>query len=167
MKAIVAVDKNWGIGKGNDLLFSIPLDMAFFREQTKGKVVVMGSKTLKSFPNSKPLKNRINIVFHRGNENYEGCIVVKDITELGKVLDSYNTDDVFVIGGGSIYSMLIDYCSEALVTKVDADGGAEVFFPNLDEKDEWNCITNNEQLESNGYKITFTTYINNKVKTLK
>ena len=167
MKAIVAVDKNWGIGKGNDLLFSIPLDMAFFREQTKGKVVVMGSKTLKSFPNSKPLKNRVNIVFHRGSDVYEGAIVVKDLAELNKVLDSYNSDDVFVIGGGSIYSMLIDYCSEALVTKVDADGGAEVFFPNLDEKDEWNCITNNEQLESNGYKITFTTYINNKVKTLK
>ena len=167
MKAIVAVDKNWGIGRGNDLLFSIPLDMAFFREQTKGKVVVMGSKTLKSFPNSKPLKNRVNIVFHRGNDVYEGAIVVKDLTELKEVLKNYNTDDVFVIGGGSIYKLMLEYCSEALVTKVDADGDAEVFFENLDEKREWKCITNNEQLESNGYKITFTTYINNKVKTLK
>ena len=167
MKAIVAVDKNWGIGKGNDLLFSIPLDMAFFREQTKGKVVVMGSKTLKSFPNSKPLKNRVNIVFHRGNDDYEGCIVVKDLAELNEVLKNYNTDDVFVIGGGSIYSMLIDYCSEALITKVDADGDAEVFFPNLDEKKEWKCLSNSEQLESNGYNITFTKYINEKVKTLK
>ena len=167
MKAIVAVDKNWGIGKGNDLLFSIPLDMAFFREQTKGKVVVMGSKTLKSFPNSKPLKNRVNIVFHRGNDDYEGCIVVKDLAELNEVLKNYNTDDVFVIGGGSIYSMLIDYCSEALVTKVDAGGDAEVFFPNLDEKEGWDCVKESEQLESNGYKITFTKYINEKVKTLK
>ena len=167
MKAIVAVDKNWGIGKGNDLLFSIPLDMAFFREQTKGKVVVMGSKTLKSFPNSKPLKNRVNIVFHRGNDDYEGCIVVKDLAELNEVLKNYNTDDVFVIGGGSIYSMLIDYCSEALITKVDADGDAEVFFPNLDEKEGWDCVKESEQLESNGYKITFTKYINEKVKTLK
>ncbi len=167
MKAIVAVDKNWGIGKGNDLLFSIPLDMAFFRDQTKGKVVVMGSKTLKSFPNSKPLKNRINIVFHRGNENYEGCIVVKDLQDLKKVLDGYNTDDVFVIGGGSIYKLLLDYCSEALITKVDADGEPEVFFENLDKKSEWQCVSNSEQLESNGYKIIFTTYVNKKVKTLK
>ncbi|MBE7081793.1 MAG: dihydrofolate reductase [Clostridiales bacterium] len=167
MKAIVAVDKNWGIGKNNDLLFSIPLDMAFFREQTKGKVVVMGSKTLKSFPNSKPLKNRTNIVFHRGNEVYEGCIVVKDLTELGKALESYNNDDVFVIGGGSIYNLLLEYCSEALITKVDADGDATIFFENLDNNKDWVCIKEDAILESNGYKFKFTTYKNKNVKTLK
>ncbi len=167
MKAIVAVDKNWGIGKDNDLLFSIPLDMAFFREQTKGKVVVMGSKTLKSFPNSKPLKNRTNIVFHRGNDSYDGCIVVKDINELKVVLDNYNTDGVFVIGGGSIYSLLLEYCTEALITKVDADGDATVFFPNLDIIKDWQCAKESEQFESNGYKFKFTTYKNKNVKTLK
>ncbi len=167
MKAIVAVDKNWGIGKNNDLLFSIPLDMAFFREQTKGKVVVMGSKTLKSFPNSKPLKNRTNIVFHRGNEVYEGCIVVKDLTELSEVLKNYNPDDVFVIGGGSIYKLLLEYCTEILVTKVDADGKPEVFFENLDNNKDWDCIIESEQLESNGYKFKFTTYKNNNIKTFK
>ena len=167
MKAIVAVDKNWGIGKNNDLLFSIPLDMAFFREQTKGKVVVMGSKTLKSFPNSKPLKNRTNIVFHRGNEIYEGCIVVKDLRDLKKVLDDYNADDVFVIGGGSIYNLLLEYCAEALITKVDADGDATIFFPNLDEKQDWQCIKEDAILESNGYKFKFTTYKNKNVKTLR
>lgn len=167
MKAIVAVDKNWGIGKNNDLLFSIPLDMAFFREQTKGKVVVMGSKTLKSFPNSKPLKNRTNIVFHRGNEVYEGCIVVKDTADLKKVLDDYNADDVFVIGGGSIYKLLLEYCSHALVTKVDADGDATVFYPNLDENEEWECVKESEQLESNGYTFKFTTYKNNNIKILR
>ncbi len=167
MKAIVAVDKNWGIGKNNDLLFSIPLDMAFFREQTKGKVVVMGSKTLKSFPNSKPLKNRTNIVFHRGNEVFEGCIVVKDLTELSKVLESYVTDDVFVIGGAMIYKLLLEYCTEVLVTKVDADGEAQVFFENLDNMKDWDCSVESEQLESNGYKFKFTTYKNKNVKTLK
>ena len=160
MKAIVAVDKNWGIGKNNDLLFSIPLDMAFFREQTKGKVVVMGSKTLKSFPNSKPLKNRTNIVFHRGNEVYEGCVVVKDLQELKKVLDGYNTDDVFVIGGGSIYKLLLEYCTEILVTKVDADGGAEVFYENLDELENWSLIHSEEPIETNGLNIRFTIYKN-------
>lgn len=167
MKAIVAVDKNWGIGKNNDLLFSIPLDMAFFREQTKGKVVVMGSKTLKSFPNSKPLKNRTNIVFHRGNEVYEGCIVVKDTADLKKVLDDYNADDVFVIGGGSIYKLLLEYCSHALVTKVDADGDATVFYPNLDTNANWQCVNESQTLESNGYIFKFTTYKNNNIKILR
>lgn len=167
MKAIVAVDKNWGIGKDNDLLFSIPLDMAFFREQTKGKVVVMGSKTLKSFPNSKPLKNRVNIVFHRGNEVFEGCIVVKDLAQLSEVLKNYNTDDVFVIGGGTIYKLMLEYCSEALITKVDADGEATVFFPNLDIIKEWQCTKESEQLESNGYTFKFTTYKNKNIKTFR
>ncbi len=167
MKGIVAVDKNWGIGKNNDLLFSLPADMAYFREQTKGKVVVMGSKTLKSFPNSKPLKNRVNIVFHRGNEVFEGCTVVKDINELEKVLREYNFDDVFVIGGAIIYKMLLNYCDEFLITKVDADGGAEVFFENLDKLDNWECVKESEPIETNGYNISFTTYKNNKVEQLK
>ncbi len=167
MKGIVAVDKNWGIGKNNDLLFSLPADMAYFREQTKGKVVVMGSKTLKSFPNAKPLKNRVNIVFHRGNENYEGCIIVKDMCELNKVLKQYNTDDVFVIGGAKIYKMLLNYCDEFLITKVDADGGAEVFFENLDKLDNWKCIKEGKPIETNGYNISFTTYKNNQVEQLK
>ena len=167
MKGIVAVDKNWGIGKNNDLLFSLPADMAYFREQTKGKVVVMGSKTLKSFPNAKPLKNRVNIVFHRGNEIFEGCIVVKDLCELEKALREYNTDDVFVIGGAKIYNMLLDYCDEFLITKVDADGGAEVFIDNLDNLENWQCEKQSEPIETNGYNISFTTYKNNNVKQLK
>jgi len=167
MKAIVAVDKNWGIGKDNDLLFSIPLDMAFFREQTRGKIVVMGSKTLKSFPNSQPLKNRINIVFHRGNDAYDGAIVVKDLAELSEVLKNYNLDDVFVIGGGSIYKLLLEYCSEALITKVEADGDATVFFPNLDENKDWVLTKTSKKQESNGYTFKFTTYKNNNIKTLR
>ena len=167
MKGIVAVDKNWGIGKNNDLLFSLPTDMAYFREQTKGKVVVMGSKTLKSFPNSKPLKNRVNIVFHRGNEIFEGCTVVKDLTELKQVLSQYNSDDVFIIGGAIIYKMLLNYCDEFLITKVDADGDAQVFFENLDKLDSWECVKESQPLNDNGYNISFTIYKNNKVEQLK
>ena len=167
MKGIVAVDKNWGIGKNNDLLFSLPADMAYFREQTKGKVVVMGSKTLKSFPNAKPLKNRVNIVFHRGNEIFEGCTVVKDLTELKQALSQYNSDDVFVIGGAIIYKMLLNYCDEFLITKVDADGDAQVFFENLDKLDNWECVKESQPINDNGYNISFTIYKNNKVEQLK
>ena len=164
MKAIVAVDKNWGIGKKNGLLFSLPLDMKFFRETTLNKVVVMGSNTLKSFPNGKPLKNRTNIVLFPGGEKRDDCIVVDNLEELSKELKKYDTNDVFIIGGAMFYKTLLPYCSEVLVTKVDADGGAEVFYENLDKKPEWQCVFEGEVQETNGYNIKFTTYKNHDVK---
>ena len=163
MKAIVAVDKNWGIGKKNDLLFSLPADMAYFRQNTSGKVVVMGSNTLKSFPNGKPLKNRTNIVLYPGGEQRDDCIIVQSLEELKGELKKYNPDDVFVVGGAMFYRTMLPYCSEVLVTKVDADGGAEVFYENLDKLDNWECISSQEPVETNGYNITFTIYKNNNV----
>ena len=164
MKAIVAVDKNWGIGKKNGLLFSLPLDMKFFRATTLNKVVVMGSNTLKSFPNGKPLKNRTNIVLFPGGEKRDDCIVVDNLEELSKELKKYDTNDVFIIGGAMFYKTMLPYCSEVLVTKVDADGGAEVFYENLDKKPEWQCVFEGETQETNGYNIKFTTYKNYDVK---
>ena len=84
MKAIVAVDKKWGIGKKNDLLFSLPEDMKFFREKTLNKVVIMGSNTLKSFPGGKPLKNRTNVVLYPGGEKRDDCIIVDSMEELNE-----------------------------------------------------------------------------------
>lgn len=164
MKAIVAVDKKWGIGKRNGLLFELPEDMKFFRETTSGKVVVMGSNTLKSFPGGKPLKNRINVVLYPGGENRDDCIVVGSTEELKEELKKYAADDVFVIGGAMFYKTMLPYCSEVFVTKVDADGEAEVFYENLDEKPEWKCVYVSEEKETNGYKIRFTTYKNSEVK---
>ena len=163
MKAIVAVDKKWGIGKDNGLLFSIPADMKFFRETTAGKVVVMGANTLKSFPNGNPLKNRTNIVLSSKIKR-EDCIVINDIEKLIAEIKKYPKDDVYLIGGAMLYKTLLPYCEQALVTKVDADGGAQVFFPNLDELKEWKCAYSSESLESNDYKIKFTTYENLSVK---
>lgn len=164
MKAIVAVDKKWGIGKRNGLLFELPADMKFFRETTSGKVVVMGSNTLKSFPGGKPLKNRINVVLYPEGEKRDDCIVVGSMDELKSELKKYEKDDVFVIGGAMFYKTMLPYCSEVLVTKVDADGEAEVFYENLDEKPEWKCVYESEETETNGYKIRFTTYMNTKVQ---
>lgn len=164
MKAIVAVDKKWGIGKKNGLLFELPEDMKFFRTTTLNKVVVMGSNTLKSFPNGKPLKNRTNIVLFPGGEKRDDCIIVQDLAELSKELKKYNPDDVFIIGGAMFYKTMLPYCSEVFVTKVDADGGAEVFYENLDNKPEWSCAFIGEEIETNGYKIKFTTYKNSDVK---
>ena len=164
MKAIVAVDKKWGIGKKNDLLFELPEDMKFFRKTTLNKVVIMGSNTLKSFPGGNPLKNRTNIVLFPGGEKRDDCLVVDSMDELRETLKNFNTDDVFVIGGAMFYKTMLPYCSEVLVTKVDADGGAEVFYENLDEKKEWSCVEISDPVETNGYTIRFTTYKNSDVK---
>jgi dihydrofolate reductase len=164
MKAIVAVDKKWGIGKKNDLLFSLPEDMKYFREKTKDKVVCMGYNTLLSFPNSKPLKNRINIVLAPEGVVRDDCTIVYSLEQLSAELAKYDTDDVFVIGGAMFYRTMLPYCSEVLVTKVDADGGAEVFYENLDELSNWSCVEVGEPIETNGYTIRFTVYKNNQVK---
>ncbi|MBO7209103.1 MAG: dihydrofolate reductase [Clostridia bacterium] len=150
MNLIVATDKNWGIGKNNDLLFHIPKDMKFFRETTTGKTVIMGRKTLESFPNKKPLPNRRNIVLTR-NKDYvlEGAEVIYDISELNVEADA------FVIGGSEIYKLLLPLCHTAYITKVDADGGADKFFPNLDKDEEWELIEQSEPVTDNGYTITF------------
>ena len=164
MKAIVAVDKNWGIGKKNDLLFKLSLDMDYFRKTTLNKVVVMGSNTLKSFPNGKPLKNRMNVVLYPGGEKRDDCVIVDSIDELREVLKSYDTNDVFVIGGAMFYRTMLPYCSNVFVTKVDADGEAEVFYENLDELESWECINSGTPINDNGYVIRFTEYNNNDTK---
>ena len=164
MKAIVAVDKKWGIGKKNDLLFTLPEDMQYFREKTLNKVVVMGSNTLKSFPNGKPLKNRTNIVLFPGGEKRDDCIVVDSLDELKEELKKYPADDVFIIGGAMFYKTMLPYCSEVLVTKVNADGGAEVFYENLDELANWKCVSESEPILTNGHEIRFTVYKNSDIK---
>ena len=164
MKAIVAVDKKWGIGKKNDLLFSLPEDMKYFREKTKGKVVCMGYNTLLSFPNSKPLKNRTNIVLAPEGVKRDDCTIVYTLEQLSCELKKYDTDQVFVIGGAMFYRTMLPYCSEVLVTKVDADGGAEVFYENLDALPNWSCVEVGEPIETNGYTIRFTVYKNSEIK---
>ena len=163
--AIVHVDKEWGIGKGNDMMFSLPKDMKFFRETTMGHTVVMGGNTLRSFPGQKPLKNRVNLVLSRGQVR-DDCVIVRSYEELKKELKARQNEEIFIIGGGEIYKALLPYCHRALVTKVDAVGGAEVFFPNLDKTENFVCVDEGEPLEDNGYTIRFTTYKNMSVLPL-
>ena len=138
MNLIVAVDKNWAIGKDNKLLVSMPQDMKFFRETTIGKVVVMGRKTLESFPGGQPLKQRTNIVLTRDKKfTAKDAIIVHDVDELLEELKKYNSEHIYVIGGESIYRQLLPYCDLAHVTKINHAYEADTYFPNLDEKDEW------------------------------
>ena len=165
MKAILHADKNWGIGKGNDLMFSLPQDMKFFRETTRGKVVVMGLNTLRSLPGSNPLKNRVNIVLSPDGVEKEGVVTVHDFKELFEELKKYPPDDVFVIGGASVYRALFPYCTEILVTRVDADGGADVFVTDLDQDERYILQSESDPVEDNGQIIRFCTYRNLKVMT--
>ncbi len=168
MKLIVAVDKNWGIGRNNDLLFSIPEDMKFFRSTTLNKVVLMGRKTLESFPNGNPLKNRINIVL-TNDKSYskEGAVIVHSVEEIKEKIAEFNTDDVYVIGGASVYEMLYDYCDMAYVTKVYKDGNPDKFMVNLDEKDTWQLKSKSEtKVTDEGIEFAFCTFVNNEVKSL-
>lgn len=159
MKAILAADKNWGIGYNNRLLVSIPSDMKFFRQTTTGKVVVMGRKTLESFPNGLPLKNRTNIVL-TANPDYDvkDAVIVHSKDELLEELKRYNEDDIYVIGGESVYLMMLPYCDTVLVTKIDRAFQADTHFPNLDEMEEWTLTEESEEQTCFDLEFRFTKY---------
>ena len=143
MNFIVCVDANWGIGYKNELLVRIPSDQKFFRETTTGKVVVMGRKTLDSFPGGKPLKNRTNIVI-TSNKNCAMDWISQYLEQL-ELLKNYNDEDIYIIGGASIYKQFLPYCSKALVTRVDREFSADTYFPNLEEDPEWKLVKEGEE----------------------
>ena len=161
--SILCVDKKYGIGKNNGLLFHLKEDMKFFRETTKGHTVCMGENTLLSFPNSKPLPNRKNIVLSQDpTHNYEGCENVHNFDEFIKIIKNCGeNEDVFVIGGASIYRQTLPFVDKVLLTKVDADGEATLFFPNLDEDPNFECVEMSPAVQDGEYKIRFCKYIKN------
>lgn len=146
MNMIVAVDRNWAIGYKNELLVSIPSDMKFFRETTTGKVVVMGRKTLESFPNGLPLKNRTNIVLTRDPDfQVKDAIVVHSVEECLDVLKNYHSEEVYVIGGESVYRAMMPYCDLAHVTWIDHAYEADTYFPDLSKDEEWELTGDSEE----------------------
>ena len=159
---ILNADKKFGIGKKNSLLFNLPLDMKFFRETTRGHTVCMGENTLLSFPGSKPLKDRLNIVLSLENEyDFPNVIVVHKFDEFLRLIKEHaQNEDVYIIGGASIYRQTLPYVDKVLLTKVNADGGAEVFFPNLDEDPNFECVDEGTPIMDGDIEIRFTTYIN-------
>lgn len=162
MNIIVAVDENWAIGKDNKLLVSIPSDMKFFRSMTMGKVVVMGRKTLESFPNGLPLKNRTNIVLTQ-NPDYrvKDAVICHSMEELLEELKKYNSEDVFVIGGDSIYHQLLPYCDTAHVTRIYHSYEADSWFPNLDSMEEWELTGDTEEQTYFDLEYQFVKYKKN------
>lgn len=146
MQLIAAADTNWGIGKDGKLLVSIPADMKFFRSVTDGKTVIMGRKTLESFPGQKPLKNRINIVLTR-QEDYEGegFITVMGVQQALELIKETNPDDVFCIGGAEVYRLFLPYCDRALITRIDHSYEADAFLPDLDRDPAWSLVKESDE----------------------
>lgn len=161
MKLIVAVDEKWGIGKDGDLLLSIPEDMQYYRATTRGKVVVMGYTTLLSLPNSKPAPARLNLVLADiEGLRIPGAVVCGSMEQLHRLIGCFEEDDVFDVGGGSMYHQLLPYCCAAHITKMRFDGGADTFIPNLDETPGWSVKTESEVKEHEGIRYAFVEYRN-------
>lgn len=146
MNLKVAVDENWAIGYKNELLIRIPADMKMFRQETTGKVVVLGRKTLETFPGGQPLKNRTNIILST-NKDYKvkDAIVVHSVEELLEELKNYADEDIYIIGGETIYRQLLPYCNVAHITKIDRSYEADAFFPNLDADPAWEITAESDE----------------------
>lgn len=161
MKLIVAVDERWGIGRDGDLLLSIPEDMRFFREMTRDGVLVMGYNTLLSFPKGRPLPGRLNIVLNDAPDcSVSGAVVCDSMEQLFRLIGGFHGEDVFVIGGGSIYRQLLPYCDTAYITKMCFDGDADTFIPDLDALPGWSVVSESEMREHEGIGYSFVTYHN-------
>lgn len=161
MNLIVATDENWAIGNNGKLLANIPEDTKFFQDVTMNKVVIMGRKTLESLPMGQPLKARTNIIITR-NKDYkvgDGAIVVHSVEEALDLAASYDTDDVYVIGGGDIYEQMLPYCDVAHVTKIDYAYEADTYFPNLDQNEDWMLAAESEECTCFNLEYYFRLYV--------
>lgn len=167
MNLIVAVDEAFGIGKGGKLPWHIPADLAYFKRMTLGKTVIMGRRTLESFPGGRPLPKRNNLVL-TANPAYEQANVMAlySLEQLLEKVKRLPPDDVFVIGGATVYEQLLPYCARAYVTKVCGRFETDTAFPNLDQLEGWRLTLSQPVQEDNGYEFRFCVYQNSRAKAL-
>ena len=155
MQAIVCVSENWGVGRNGQLLFRISADLKRFRELTIGKTVIYGSRTLVTFPGGKPLSGRRNIILTHSETPVDGAELAHSPEDAIDLADS----GAFVIGGASVYTLLLPYCGRALVTKVFSSPPADSYFPNLDTHPDWRLSSSSEVMEENGLAFQYLDYI--------
>ena len=158
MNLIVAVDSKWGIGRDNGLLAALPQDMKYFKEHTTGKAVVMGRRTLESMPHKRGLPNRENFVL-TSNPNFaaEGCTVINSEAELLDLFNRYG-DDLFLIGGATLYNKYYKFCDTLYITKIDAELNADTFIVNIDEDDDYEVASESEAITENGLTYRWLVY---------
>ena len=159
MNLIAAVDERWGIGKDGKLLFHIPDDLKFFKNKTTGNIIVIGRKTLESFPNGKALPDRINIVLsHNSLYKADDIILCSSIKGVLEGIKKYPDREVFIAGGGSVYSEFLDYCDYAYITKVYSTKDADTYLENLDENNDWETVYKSGIKYNNDIKFQFLQY---------
>lgn len=159
MNLIVAADRNWGIGKNGGLLAHLPSDMKYFREHTEGKAVVMGRRTLESLPGGRGLPNRDNFVLTTDPDlNAERCVTVHSEDELRDAISAYDPDDVFLIGGASLYNRFYSICDRLYVTRIDAELDADTFIVDLDDDPDFTIVSESAPIEENGLTYRFLVY---------
>lgn len=159
MNLIAAVDKNWAIGYKGKLLVKIPLDQKWFQDATKGKIIVLGRKTLETFPNGLPLPSRKNIILTENKTlEVKGAEVTHSVEETLELLKEYRSEDVFIVGGESIYRQFLPYCDVAHITKIDYEYVADTYFPNLEEMPEWDIVADSEEQTYFDLEYTFQKY---------
>ena len=159
MELIAAVDRNWGIGKDGQLLVRIPTDLKRFQALTTGHTVILGRKTLATFPGGQPLKNRTNIILTRNPEfTAKGAVVCHSVEETLEELKKYPSEDVYIIGGDTIYRQFLPYCDTAHVTRMEHAYDADAWFPNLDEDPEWELTGQSEEKTYFDLEFTFCRY---------
>lgn len=146
MNLYVTADNNWGIGNNDNLLIQIPRSQKMFLEETKGKVLVMGRKTLATLPQGMPLAGRTNIILSANSKfQIKGATVVHSMEELWEELKQYSKEDIYVIGGESVFSQLLPYCKVAHVVKLDYEYRANHFFENLDKSPDWKMVADSDE----------------------
>ena len=157
MIAIVAVDRNWAIGKDGDQVVYIPGDLKRFKQFTTGNTIILGRKTVATFPGGKPLKNRRNLILSRTpGFAPEGAEVFPGLDELMEQVT--DPDNTYVVGGASVYHTMIGQCDRAYVTKIDAEYPADCWFPNLDEDPAWEIESEGDWMEHEGVKFRYVNY---------
>ncbi len=167
MNLIAAADRNWGIGKDGDLLFHLKKDMRYFKEKTSGHVIVMGRKTLESFPGGRPLPNRTNIVLTRDPAYHvEGAMVVHGIEELLTRLKELEDKEIWLVGGGSLYQALLPWCDKAYITELEAVCPADTFMPDLTKEPGWVLESRGDPMEEKGIGFRFCIYKNTGLRPL-
>ena len=161
MIAIVNVTENWGIGFQNRLLVSISADLKRFRRLTEGKTVVLGRKTLETFPGGRPLKNRRNLILSTDPTYFvQGAEVCHSLEELMDRVGGLEAEEVCVIGGARVYELLLPYCTRVHVTKTLCSLPADCFFPNLDSLPDWKIEKISPVEEENGRVFQYVDYVN-------
>ena len=156
MDLIVAVYDDWGIGKDGTQPIALSVDRKFFREMTKGAMVIAGRRTIADFPGQKPLPGRVNVALTRSDLEIPGFTVCHSVNEAAEL--AATAEKAMVIGGGTIYRQMLPYCDRAIITKVHVTPESDTSFPNLDEDENWILSEILQSGEENGISYEMCLY---------